>query len=104
MGRLFSPPFPAFISGHASFAGAFEVMMKSFFGRDDIRFTARIDDPNARGRRRTFPSFTAAAEEDGRSRIYLRVHYEWDNQGGLNSGRKVAKFGFGNVFTRKKES
>jgi hypothetical protein len=91
-GRRFSPCFPAYTSGHATFAGAWSAVMRLFFGTDNIAFTATTDDPNARGVTRQFPSFSAAAREDARSRIYIGVHYQFDADAGLSSGTAVGEF------------
>src|SRR5205085_1172307 len=39
---------------------------------------------------RHFDGFRAAAEENGRSRIYLGIHWDFDNQMGQMEGRGVA--------------
>ena len=39
-------------------------------------------------------SFSQAAEEAGRSRIYGGIHFEFDNRAGLQSGRAVAQYIF----------
>ena len=39
---------------------------------------------------RTYPSFSAAAAEAGRSRVLGRQHFEFSNQAGLRAGRLVA--------------
>ena len=106
-GTRFSPAFPAYISGHSTFGAAHAAMMRQFFGRDEISFRATTEDPNAlrdqNGNRlpRDFTSFTQAARENGRSRIYLGVHYQWDADGGFESGTKVAEFAFNNILRRK---
>ncbi|MET7821208.1 vanadium-dependent haloperoxidase [Micromonospora zamorensis] len=89
-GTRFSPPFPAYISGHASFAGAWAGVMKRYYGTDAIGFVATTEDPNAVGVTRSFTSFSAAATENARSRIYLGVHYQWDADAGLSTGDAVA--------------
>lgn len=93
----FSPPFPAYVSGHATFAGAHAGTMASFFGRDDITFTVDSEDPfyNALPEHgpRTFHSFSEAAVENGLSRIYLGVHFLFDavdgNAAGFSLGHDV---------------
>ncbi|MFF8380718.1 vanadium-dependent haloperoxidase [Streptomyces sp. NPDC015661] len=89
-GNHFSPPFPAYVSGHATFAGAWAESMKQFFGTDDISFTGTTEDPHAVGVTRTFANFSAAATENARSRVYLGVHYQWDGDLGVATGRKAA--------------
>jgi hypothetical protein len=44
------------------------------------------------GVKRRFVSFSAAAEEAGQSRIYGGIHWQFDNVGGLASGRAVAEY------------
>jgi hypothetical protein len=39
---------------------------------------------------RTFTSFTQAATEDARSRIYLGVHYPFDADDGMATGSNVS--------------
>lgn len=65
------PNFPAYPSGHSSFSGAAEVVLSAFFPADAAEL-------------RRF------AEENGLSRIYGGVHYNFDNTAGLELGRRVA--------------
>lgn len=96
-GARFSPNFPAFVSGHSTFGAAFAAAMQAFYGTDTIPFTATTEDPHAvkdeNGIRRTrsFSSFTQAALENGRSRIYLGVHYQFDANGGFEIGTQVGR-------------
>ncbi|WP_410810282.1 vanadium-dependent haloperoxidase [Micromonospora sp. 067-2] len=95
-GVRFSPPFPAYVSGHAIFAGAWAGVMKRYYGTDAVSFTGGTDDPNAAGVTRSFSSFSAAATENAASRIYLGVHYQWDADAGMSTGDAVANRVFGN--------
>ncbi|MGV9776296.1 vanadium-dependent haloperoxidase [Streptosporangium sp. NPDC003464] len=97
-GVPFSPPFPAYISGHATFGGAWAGVMQRWFGHN-FTFTVRTEDPYATVRERTFTSFAAAAEENARSRVYLGVHYQWDADGGLESGFNLGEF----VYTTRRD-
>ncbi|MFI6500539.1 vanadium-dependent haloperoxidase [Nonomuraea typhae] len=89
-GTPFSPPFPAYISGHATFAGAWSRVMAFWFFGDVLTFDAGTEDPNAQGVIRRFTSFSAAARENALSRVWLGVHYSWDATEGLSTGGKVA--------------
>jgi hypothetical protein len=90
-GTHFSPPFPAYVSGHATFGAAHAGIMRLYFGTDNVTFTATTDDPNAQGVTRTFNSFTEAARENARSRVYLGVHFQWDGDHGFLSGTALAE-------------
>jgi hypothetical protein len=97
-GGHFSPPFPAYISGHATFGGAFTGVMRRFFGTDNVLFTAATEDPSLpKGVTRTFNSFTQAAIEEARSRVYLGVHFGWDGDHGVLSGTAVGNYIYDHV-------
>jgi hypothetical protein len=92
-GTTFSPPFPAYVSGHATFAGAWAGVMRTFFGTDNVAFGATTEDPQiADGVKRQFVSFSAAATENARSRVYLGVHYQWDADAGLAAGTSLGSW------------
>jgi hypothetical protein len=94
----FSPPFPAYVSGHATFGGAWAAVMRLFFDTDDVTFEVGTEDPHSkRGETRTFESFTAAGEEDARSRIFLGVHYQFDGDAGYKLGMKIGEYVFANL-------
>ena len=88
-GVRFSPPFPAYVSGHATFAGAWAGVMKRYFGTDNVALRLDSVDPNERNFR-TYSSFSSAATENARSRVYLGVHFQWDADAGLTAGDQVA--------------
>jgi membrane-associated phospholipid phosphatase len=87
---LTTPPFPSYPSGHSTFSGAAATALARFFGSDAIPF--RIGSEGAPGVIRSYAGFWAAAQEAGRSRIYGGIHYEFDNQEGLRTGRDLADF------------
>ena len=97
-GTRFSPNFPAYISGHATFGAAHAGAMRHFFGTDNVTFELTTEDPHAVNdsngvrKTRTFNSFTDAALENARSRVYLGVHFQWDGDNGFLSGSRLANF------------
>ncbi|WP_341720418.1 carbohydrate binding domain-containing protein [Micromonospora sp. FIMYZ51] len=95
-GVSFSPPFPAYASGHATFAGAWAGIMRRYFGTDNLAFTLTTDDPYASGVTRSFTSFSQAATENAVSRIYLGVHFRFDADAGVASGEALAAYVFAN--------
>jgi hypothetical protein len=84
---LETPPFPAYTSGHSSFSGTAAAVLAYYFGTDDVSFTATSD--GLPGVERSFASFSEAAAEAGRSRIYGGIHWECDNADGLAMGRAL---------------
>ena len=91
----FTPPFPAYTSGHATFGAATFRILENYYGRDDISFTVGSDE--LPGMTRTFSSFSQAAEENGQSRIYLGIHWSFDKVFAIQSGRRVADFVYHNI-------
>ena len=107
-GPNFTPPFPAYPSGHATFGGALFETLRNFYGTDRIRFTFVSDEFNGvtvgnDGQvrpflPRTFNRLSEAEEENGQSRIYLGIHWSFDKTEGIAQGRKVADYVFANAF------
>jgi PAP2 superfamily len=107
-GPNFTPPFPAYPSGHAGFGGAIFETLRRFYGTDNIGFTFVSDefngvtkdhDGNARPYMpRSFSNLSQAEEENGQSRIYLGIHWHFDKTAGITQGRKVADYVFNHAF------
>jgi PAP2 superfamily/PEP-CTERM motif len=85
--KPFTPPFPAFTSGHASFGGALFTMLADFYGTDDMNFTLASD--NIPGVLESFTKFSDAAAQNAESRIYLGIHWQFDADIGTASGDMV---------------
>jgi hypothetical protein len=85
---LATPPFPSYTSGHSTFSSSSARLLAHFFGTDAVAFSTVSD--GLPGVTRSFTSFSQAAEEAGQSRIYGGIHWQFDNQAGLESGRALA--------------
>jgi hypothetical protein len=80
---------PEYWSGHSSFSAVAATILAGFFCDDAIPFTLLTDSAPG-GTPRTYPSFSAAAAEAGRSRVLGGIHFEPDgNQEGLKAGRAI---------------
>lgn len=89
-GRYFTPNFPTYPSGHATFAAAaaevltqsmghyYEMIDKSHLGRTEFIGTPR-----------KFGSFREMAEECGYSRLPIGVHFRMDSEAGIDLGRRI---------------
>ena len=108
----FSPPFPAYPSGHATFGGALFQAMPLYFKSTDpdfpdqgIAFDFVSDEynglnygpgpgpPTQKPRDRVvahFRSFKEAEKLNADSRIYLGVHWQFDADDGVKLGNAVA--------------
>lgn len=89
----FTPPFPAYVSGHATFGAAVYKVLADFYGTDRMRFTLYSD--QMPGITRSYARFSQAAAENARSRIYMGVHWNFDDQFGQLMGRQVGDYAFG---------
>lgn len=69
---LVTPPFPSYVSGHATVSGAASEVLAAFFP-DEAK------------------SFRNMAEEAAMSRLYGGIHFRSDNQQGLALGRDIGR-------------
>ena len=110
-GPNFTPPFPAYPSGHATFGGALFETLRKVYGTDQISFTFVSDELNGETvdnqgnvrplKPRTFQNLTQAEVENGQSRIYLGIHWQFDATGGITQGRQVANYVFDHMYQPK---
>jgi hypothetical protein len=92
---LVTPPFPDHTSGHACGTSAMMAVLRHFFGRDDISFSAYSADS---GTRRSFTSFTQARDEVNLARIWGGVHFRSADLQGSKLGEQVAADVIGHAF------
>ena len=103
-GPNFTPPFPSYPSGHGGFGGALFQTMRRFYGTDNIAFTFASDEFNGVTKDsagnvrplmpRSFTTLSQAEEENGQSRIYLGIHWQFDKTQAIAQGRNVANYVF----------
>ncbi|OAI51551.1 hypothetical protein AYO44_17075 [Planctomycetaceae bacterium SCGC AG-212-F19] len=110
-GTNFTPPFPSYTSGHASFGAATFKVMEDFYHTDIIpggitiisdEFNTITVDQNGHVRPllpRTYNFFSQMAGENAQSRVYLGIHWEFDAAEGIRSGDKIGDYVFTHALT-----
>ena len=105
-GVNFTPPFPSYTSGHATFGAATFKVLEDFYHTDAIpggltiisdEFNTITVDQNGVARPlqpRTFNSFSQMAGENAQSRVYLGIHYEFDAVEGIRCGDAIGDYVF----------
>jgi hypothetical protein len=79
---------PEWISGHSSYSGAAATVLAGFFCSDNVGFTL-VTDTAPGGQARTYPSFSSAVAEAGRSRVFGGQHFAFSDRAGQAAGRGV---------------
>lgn len=74
---ILTPPFPSYISGHATFSGMASEVLARLFPKDAAKYRNM-------------------GEEAALSRLYGGIHYRFDNDDGLLVGRKIAHLALSN--------
>lgn len=110
-GPNFTPPFPAYPSGHAAFGGALFQVLRRFYCTDRVKFSFISDEFNGVTEdnggnprpliERRFNTLSQAEEENGQSRIYLGIHWNFDKTEGIAQGRRVGNYVFDHAFGKK---
>jgi hypothetical protein len=118
----FTPPFPAYTSGHATMGGAIYRSLQNFYGTNDFatadaaigvdpvtgQYTLHSIETGGGGAR-NYVSFTQSGPigpglenspegENSMSRVYLGVHWRMDQEDGQALGRAVADYVAANHF------
>lgn len=100
--KNFTPPFPAYPSGHATFGTTVFELVRRFYNMapQNISFTFVSDELNGKtldidGSVRTYVrrsyNLTDAIKDNLESRIWLGVHWRFDGEGGKQAGEKIAE-------------
>ena len=87
---LITPPFPEYPSGHSTQSAAAATVLTDLFGGDFAFVDATLERDGLAAR--AFPSFWAAAEEAGLSRLYGGIHFRAAIERGLDQGRCIGAY------------
>jgi hypothetical protein len=112
----FTPPFPSYTSGHATFGAAVFKTLADFYQTNDVTFSIPFDfisdELNGVSRDihesippliqnyvrqiepRHYTSFSQAAAENAASRIFLGIHWRFDAVEGVSAGDRIADMDF----------
>lgn len=85
-----TPPFPEFPSGHSTQSAAAATVLTAILG-DNFAFDDNTDEADGL-KPRSFPSFWAAANEAGISRLYGGIHYRAAIELGASQGKCIAGY------------
>ena len=98
---LNTPPYPSYAGNQAAVGMAHATIFALVFGRDDIAYqhTWEGTPSTPGGWTRSYPGFTAMANETAESRIYAGFHFRFDNVAGQSVGRNVGNYVFLNFMT-----
>lgn len=83
-----TPPFPSYTSGHATFTSAAGNILAAYFG-DTFSFTDNQKVPDGFAPR-SFSNFENMIEEASISRVYGGIHYMFDSEVGMETGKTIA--------------
>jgi hypothetical protein len=92
-----TPSFPAYVSGHSAFTAAWARVMELATGHADLNLRTKVHHLFVEQRELaepvelSYPSFAAAAEASGMSRIWGGIHWPADNERGQELGQKVGE-------------
>ena len=92
-------PDPAYPGAHAVISAAGAEVLLAVLQRDHLDFV--VTSEVLPGVERSFTSFSAAAEEATKSRIFAGVHFRSDLTSGHRLGRDVADFVLDHFLTRR---
>lgn len=110
-GVNFTPPFPAYASGHATFGAASLWIVARFYGTQRIPFSFTSDEFNGFNTNgdgsprpvvtRYYPTLDDAIWENAYSRIFLGIHWSFDADEGVYSGKQIANDVFDAALLRR---
>jgi hypothetical protein len=84
-----TPPFPDYIAGHTSYAGAAEAVLSHLLGEKRSRLS--ITSTTANGATHTYESFREIAEEVVNARVWGGVHWRTSCTAGRTVGNQVGR-------------
>jgi hypothetical protein len=88
---LLTPPVQDHPSTHSVLGAAAATVLAHAFGADAVRFTMASPTALPEAPNRSFASFSAAAKENGDSRVRAGLHFRFAVDSGLNMGERIGR-------------
>ena len=88
---LVTPPFPDYIAGHTTYAGAAEKVLEHVFGKHP-GLLIRLTSPSAAGVVETFSSFRAMADNVVDARVWGGIHWRTSCERGRTVGEEIGRY------------
>jgi hypothetical protein len=99
---LATPPFPDYVCGHTTFAGAAQAVLERFFGKSD-RLTLSATSPLSPGVVRTYSSFREIGDEVVNARVWAGIHWRTSCEVGRQVGLEVGRYGLHQFLSSSEE-
>jgi hypothetical protein len=87
---VFTPPFPAYPSGHATFGAAARVVLEDEFGPDGHSIT--LTNPALPDIVLKYTTFRQITDDIDDGRIYGGVHFRFDQEAGALMGKRIGEY------------
>ena len=100
---LTTPPYPSYAGNMATIGGSAARALHLALGTDNVPVTATWHQSGGQPDvTQHFDGFRAVGEQQALSRMYGGIHYRFDNEAGLDAGRRVAEFVAANYMTPRR--
>ena len=87
---VFTPPFPSYPSGHASFGGAARAVLEKMFGEGGHRIALR--NPAVADIVLHYTTFKQITDDIDEARVAGGVHFRFDQEAGARQGKRVGEY------------
>ena len=87
---VFTPPFPSYPSGHASFGAAARAVLEEMFGEGGHRITLR--NPAVPDIVLHYTTFKQITDDIDEARVTGGVHFRFDQEAGARQGKRVGEY------------
>jgi len=88
---IVTPPFPDYIAGHTTYAGAAEKVLEHVFGKQP-GLLIRLTSPSAPGVVETFSSFRAMSDSVVDARVWGGIHWRTSCERGRTVGEEIGRY------------